>query len=238
MIIKTGAWSAAIPPGHIKVGISRGAPRGAPAGYRLYRKLAPGDWFKSAPPYVYLGKYNLQLARLDPVAAKPTAIAISRRNGSRIACRSPSKRSARRRWRSTASAISPSWASPGRNISDHPPPRRRQMTIVLDETSTRIAQLNDAFRQSVPSPYHTTRGVVARGAGFVAEACVKVARFDAFTEDNDPWGEHDFGSFDVQGEKLFWKIDYYDQELKHGSEDPADPAVTRRVLTIMMADEY
>ena len=61
---------------------------------------------------------------------------------------------------------------------------------------------------------------------------------DAFCEDNDPYGEHDFGAFEVEGEKLFWKIDYYDKALEHGSEDPADPTRTTRVLTVMLASEY
>ena len=59
-----------------------------------------------------------------------------------------------------------------------------------------------------------------------------------FTEDNDPHGEHDFGSFELAGRKFFWKIDYYDANMEFGSEDPADPAKTTRVLTIMLAEEY
>jgi hypothetical protein len=59
-----------------------------------------------------------------------------------------------------------------------------------------------------------------------------------FTNDNDPYGEHDFGAFDVDGARLFWKIDYYDRSLSGGSPDPTDPAVTCRVLTIMLAWEY
>jgi Protein of unknown function (DUF3768) len=55
---------------------------------------------------------------------------------------------------------------------------------------------------------------------------------------NDPHGEHDFGSFEYSGQTIFWKIDYYDMRLKWGSPDPADPAVTRRVLTILLAEEY
>ena len=66
----------------------------------------------------------------------------------------------------------------------------------------------------------------------------KVRSFDAFGEDNDPHGEHDFGAFDLCGERLFWKIDYYDKDLSFGSPEPADPAVTRRVLTIMLASDY
>ena len=66
----------------------------------------------------------------------------------------------------------------------------------------------------------------------------KVETFDDFTPDNDPYGEHDFGAFDHNGEKIFWKIDYYDATLTYGSEDPSDPQQTVRVLTIMLASEY
>ncbi|HUU46823.1 MAG TPA: DUF3768 domain-containing protein [Acidobacteriota bacterium] len=65
-----------------------------------------------------------------------------------------------------------------------------------------------------------------------------VAAFEAFTPDNDPHGEHDFGALDVQGKRVFFKADYYDLPMTAHSPDPANPAVTRRVLTIMLASEY
>jgi Protein of unknown function (DUF3768) len=67
---------------------------------------------------------------------------------------------------------------------------------------------------------------------------VAISAFEGFTRDNDPYGEHDFGSVEVPGHVIFFKIDYYDLDLLHHSPDPADPAVTRRVMTIMLADEY
>ena len=76
------------------------------------------------------------------------------------------------------------------------------------------------------------------GEGFAAEVLGNVASFDAFNADNDPYDEHDFGAITVQGEKVFWKIDYYDLAMEAHSPDPADPAVTKRVLTIMLASEY
>ena len=70
----------------------------------------------------------------------------------------------------------------------------------------------------------------------------RVQTFSEFTEDNDPYGDHTFGAFDVDGEggteKLFWKIDLYDTEYIMGSNDPTDVSVTRRVLTILLASEY
>jgi hypothetical protein len=56
--------------------------------------------------------------------------------------------------------------------------------------------------------------------------------------DNDPHGEHDFGSIELVGHTFFFKVDYYVPHIQGGSEDPADPEQTTRVLTIMRADEY
>ncbi len=83
-----------------------------------------------------------------------------------------------------------------------------------------------------------TRGVNDRGPDFVRKAWRQVRDFDAFTSDNDPHGEHDFGAIDVDGQKLFWKIDYYNPTMDLGSEDPSDPAQTTRVMTVMLAEEY
>jgi len=104
----------------------------------------------------------------------------------------------------------------------------------------RIADLNDKFRKSLVTGGRTymTAGVNAKGTEFVAKALIKVIAFDDFTADNDPHGEHDFGSFELEGEKLFWKIDYYDLAGEFGSEDPTDPKKTLRVLTVMLAEEY
>jgi len=66
----------------------------------------------------------------------------------------------------------------------------------------------------------------------------RVREFDQFSPENDPYGEHDFGAVEVQGETYYWKIDYYDLALCFHSPDPANPAVTRRVLTIMHSSEY
>ena len=104
----------------------------------------------------------------------------------------------------------------------------------------RIADLNDKFRKSLVTGGRTymTAGVNAKGPEFVSKALAKVIAFDDFNADNDPHGEHDFGSFELEGEKLFWKIDYFDLAAEFGSEDPTDPKKTLRVLTVMLAEEY
>jgi hypothetical protein len=83
-----------------------------------------------------------------------------------------------------------------------------------------------------------TAGVDALADDQKAMVLARVRSFDDFTEDNDPHGEHDFGAFDIDGQRYFWKIDAYDPSLRYGSEDPSDPAKTMRVLTIMLADKY
>ena len=106
--------------------------------------------------------------------------------------------------------------------------------------SDQIRTLNDAFRRHLNGHGQLliTRGVEAAGEAFVMSALGTVQEFDDFSEDNDPYGEHDFGAFELDGRKLFWKIDCYDRSLEAGSPDPADPEVTCRVLTVMLADEY
>ena len=103
----------------------------------------------------------------------------------------------------------------------------------------KIALLNDSFRKTLSGgQVFLTAGVHELPDMVKAAVIQRVAIFDAFTEDNDPYGEHDFGSFDLCGRRFFWKIDYYDRAMEHGSEDPADPDQTTRVLTIMLASEY
>src|SRR5215468_4917268 len=102
-----------------------------------------------------------------------------------------------------------------------------------------IARLNDAFRTTfVGGKVVMTRGVAALTSAERAAVLLGVRSLSAFMEDNDPHGEHDFGAFDIEGQTYFWKIDYYDPTLEFGSDNPADPAVTTRVLTIMLASEY
>lgn len=107
-----------------------------------------------------------------------------------------------------------------------------------DAKSKAIAALNDAFRRQPGPGWVMTAGVHALGLAFIGAAVRAVRAQDRFDAEDDPYGEHDFGAVTVEGQKLFWKIDYYDLALAFGSPDPADPAVTCRVLTIMLAQDY
>ena len=105
--------------------------------------------------------------------------------------------------------------------------------------SERIRVLNDNFRSTcVGGRMLMTAGVNALPLDTKARVLLAVQSFGKFTDDNDPHREHDFGSFEIDGETYFFKIDYYALDMAGGSEDPADPEKTVRMLTIMRADEY
>ena len=106
-------------------------------------------------------------------------------------------------------------------------------------TSRRIRVLNDNFRSTfVGGQVVMTAGVAALPLDVKARVILAVQSFSKFNADNDPHHEHDFGSFKNAGETYFFKLDYYSPDMEGGSEDPADPTKTTRVLTIMRADEY
>ena len=104
-----------------------------------------------------------------------------------------------------------------------------------------IRTLNDQLRQNLGTGVETaliTVGVAALGDEAVARIVKTIAVYDDFCHENDPHEEHDFGAFEANGHRVFFKIDYYDESLTYHSPDPADPSVTKRVITIMLAEEY
>ena len=102
-----------------------------------------------------------------------------------------------------------------------------------------IRALNDELRQNFATGTALmTAGVAALGAEAVARIVKTIAVYDDFCHANDPYEEHDFGVFEIDGHKLFFKIDYYDKSRSFHSPDPSDPSVTERVITIMLAEEY
>jgi hypothetical protein len=108
------------------------------------------------------------------------------------------------------------------------------------DSTAKIRALNDALRTIATGAgrIYVTAGIAALPAHEQFEIMSRVQAFSAFTPDNDPHGEHDFGSFEYDGKKIFWKIDYYDRDLKFHSPDAADESVTTRVLTVLLAEEY
>lgn len=115
------------------------------------------------------------------------------------------------------------------------------------DRTARIRALNDQLRQNfhtspgrVPGAFKVllTQGLQSLSEVSLGQLLDKVAGFTAFDDGNDPHREHDFGAVEHDGAHYFWKIDYYDRQLTMGSDDPGDPAVTVRVLTVMHASEY
>jgi hypothetical protein len=112
-----------------------------------------------------------------------------------------------------------------------------ETTDIVD--ASRIRALNDDLRRSLAGGVlMMTAGVIALGRAKQLAILDAVAAFDGFDGENDPYGEGDFGALQVEGERLFFKIDYFDRALMCHSPDPADASVTTRVLTIMLAEEY
>ena len=102
-----------------------------------------------------------------------------------------------------------------------------------------IALQNDNFRKHLSQgTLVLTQGIRSNTKEDLEAIITKVRTFDSFDENNDPYGERDFGAFDYKGKRIFWKIDYYDQKFLYLSPDVSNPRVTNRVLTIMYAEEY
>jgi len=113
------------------------------------------------------------------------------------------------------------------------------MPTDIDNRVMRIRSLNDAFRRTfIGGRVLTTRGVLQLDQASYVTLLNRVHSYEDFDAGNDPYGEHDFGVIDHDGRRIFWKIDYYDVTFTYGSTDPADPAVTGRLLTIMLAEEW
>ena len=128
--------------------------------------------------------------------------------------------------------------------------------VIAREQAARIARLNDLARKAMGVACTAVATIGFRSLPDADQSQVRelIETYDTFDEDNDPHGERDFGTIyqlgdgrwttertrlrDDERERVFWKFDYYDRDLQFGSEDAANPVLTRRVLTIMLADEY
>ncbi|MEM6891166.1 MAG: DUF3768 domain-containing protein [Pseudomonadota bacterium] len=114
----------------------------------------------------------------------------------------------------------------------------------MSHTNQIIRDHNDRFRRgdpAIPGQVVMTSALGAHAASSgleTADIVRQVQSFEAFTQDNDPYQQHDFGSFNVADETCFWKVDLYDPSLTAGTEDPVDLQKTFRVLTIMLASDY
>ena len=115
--------------------------------------------------------------------------------------------------------------------------QQMQVRGCMMQDADKVRELNDAARHSFQGcRVMITRSVAALDCVDAVLAAVRC--YSDFNNSNDPYGEHDFGSFAVAGERLFWKFDYYDTDMQMASLDPADDTITVRMLTIMLAEEY
>ena len=109
----------------------------------------------------------------------------------------------------------------------------------VQNRTTKIRALNDSLRKTgVGGRLVMTQGVASLPQSAIGAILAAVAGFEAFSDSNDPYGEHDMGAIRVGVHLVFFKIDYYDEQLMFASDDPSDPAITQRVLTIMLTSEY
>lgn len=124
-----------------------------------------------------------------------------------------------------------------------------------EQTET-IRRLNDAARAipGVTCLASATLGFQALPGDDRSAALALIAGFSKFDDNNEPYGEHDFGAIFRLGSgdwtqdrpeddeaiamTVFWKIDYYEPNLAFGSDAPWDEQRTTRVLTIMLSSEY
>jgi hypothetical protein len=106
----------------------------------------------------------------------------------------------------------------------------------MNATTERIRALNDELRRNLTTSHAVmTAGIAALGPEAVARIVQTIAVYDDFCHANDPYGEHDFGSFEADGHTIFFKIDLYEEPgVKSANGEP----VVNRVLTIMLAEEY
>ena len=120
---------------------------------------------------------------------------------------------------------------------------------MTNERSEKIAKLNDQLRSKIGYPFNSlidtndqfvlTQGIIdSFNDGEIKTIFHDIKTFDNFNEGNDPYQERDFGSLTAKGRNIFWKIDYYDNDIKYHSSDNTDPKQTKRVLTIMLSSEY
>lgn len=115
----------------------------------------------------------------------------------------------------------------------------KQVSMTAQARATNIRNLNDRLRtEHRGGRMLITPGILSLPPAVVDNVMLAIKEFEAFTADNDPYGEHDFGSIEVDGNRVFWKIDYYNPTLTAGSDDPADEDITTRVIIVMLAEEY
>lgn len=115
---------------------------------------------------------------------------------------------------------------------------RKKIASLNDEIRSQVGLISDSDHVRSKFTVVQTDSIASLKLSQQERIFKEVRNFDNFSEDNDPYGEHDFGNFEYEDQTIYWKIDYYDNDRLYGSEDPADHEITHRVLTIMFSSEY
>lgn len=118
-------------------------------------------------------------------------------------------------------------------------PEESQDRDHLSEKDLMIRALNDKLRKTgVGGKILMTRGINGLADLTRSRVFMAIRQFDDFNEDNDPYGTHEFGGIETDGVKAWFKIDCFDKSMQYGSEDPSDPDITTRVMTVLLPEEY
>ena len=99
-------------------------------------------------------------------------------------------------------------------------------------------QLNRKPPSVPPGKLVMTAGIAAQSDEFRAALIGALIAFDSFNADSDPYGLHEMGVLEIEGERVWFKFDLYDENYEYGAETPTDPKRTRRVLTLLFPSEY
>ena len=113
-----------------------------------------------------------------------------------------------------------------------------QQPLTEGASRQRIRELNDQLRTTGRGGMVLVTNGIAMLGTEARPILDGIQGFADFNPDNDPWSEHDCASLEVNGHRVIWKIDAFDRRREFASPDPADPKVTVRVLTVMLASEY
>src|SRR3954451_16088474 len=109
----------------------------------------------------------------------------------------------------------------------------------MNAKSELVGHFNDELRRNLTAGgAFMTLGVAALGPEIAERILDAIMLYNGFCAENDPWQERDFGTLKIDHHSIFWKIDYFSKDMTEASPDPSDPSVTKRILTIMLAEEY
>lgn len=115
----------------------------------------------------------------------------------------------------------------------------------MTDQLSRIAALNDRVRQGLDPKARIVItaacvAALAEGGGpddMLRSQAELLMAIDRCVFAPDECDERRRGEVLFRGRPIRFAIDYYDSSLEWGSEDPADPEIATRVMTIMLPED-